>query len=72
MVHANACLIARSRTKLRSVIIERGWSTRRDAERLQCLPATAKRWADRYRADGAAAMEDRSSRPHRGPNRAPK
>ncbi|NYF58551.1 transposase InsO family protein [Micromonospora purpureochromogenes] len=30
---------------------------------------TAKRWADRYRAEGVAGMADRSSRPHRSPNR---
>jgi transposase InsO family protein len=71
MVHANACLTARGRTKLGSAIVERGWSIRRAAERFQCSPATAKKWADRYRAGGAAAMEDRSSRPHRSPNRTP-
>jgi transposase InsO family protein len=71
MVHANACLTARGRTKLGSAIVERGWSIRRAAERFQCSPATAKKWADRYRAGGAAAMEDRSSRPHCSPNRTP-
>ena len=32
-------------------------------------PATAKKWADRYRAEGPAGMTDRSSRPHSSPNR---
>jgi transposase InsO family protein len=32
---------------------------------------TAKKWADRYRAEGPAGMNDRSSRPHRQPNRTP-
>jgi transposase InsO family protein len=32
-------------------------------------PRTAKKWADRYRADGPAGMSDRSSRPHRSPTK---
>lgn len=71
MVHANACLTARGRTKLGSAIVEGGWSIRRAAERFQCSPATAKKWADRYRTGGAAVMEDCSSRPHCSPNRTP-
>jgi hypothetical protein len=30
---------------------------------------TAKKWADRYRVEGAAGMADRSSRPHVSPNK---
>ena len=30
-------------------------------------PATARKWADRYRREGPAGMADRSSRPHRSP-----
>ena len=33
--------------------------------------ATAKKWADRYRAGGQSAMIDRSIRPHRSPYRLP-
>lgn len=32
-------------------------------------PKTARKWADRYRTEGAAGMADRSSRPHSSPNR---
>lgn len=32
---------------------------------------TAKKWADRYRAQGLAGMTDRSSRPHHSPTRTP-
>lgn len=71
MVHANACLTPRGRTKLALAIVEQGWSIRRAAERFQCSPATAKKWADRYRSGGEAAMEDRSSRPNTSPNRTP-
>jgi transposase InsO family protein len=33
--------------------------------------STAARWAGRYRDEGEAGMADRSSRPHRSPNRTP-
>lgn len=33
--------------------------------------STVRRWADRYRLEGSAAMVDRSSRPHSSPNRTP-
>jgi transposase InsO family protein len=32
---------------------------------------TARKWADRYRAEGPAGMVDRSSRPHRSPTKTP-
>jgi transposase InsO family protein len=66
--HANASLTERGRLKLARLVVEEGWPLRRAAERFQCSPGTAKRWADRYRAEGAAGMADRSSRPHRSPN----
>ena len=34
-------------------------------------PRTARKWADRYRAEGKAGMLDRSSRPHSSPNKTP-
>jgi transposase InsO family protein len=34
-------------------------------------PRTARKWADRYRAEGRAGMVDRSSRPHRSPTKTP-
>jgi transposase InsO family protein len=34
-------------------------------------PRTAKKWADRYRAEGVAGMHDRSSRPHHMPAKTP-
>ena len=69
MVHANACLTSKGRTRLASAVVEDGWTYRRAAERFQCSPATAKKWADRYRVGGVVAMQDRSSRPHRSPTR---
>lgn len=71
MSHANALLAPKGRLKLAMTIVVEGWTIRRAAERFQCSPTTAKKWADRYRAGGAAAMIDRSSRPRRSPRRTP-
>jgi transposase InsO family protein len=69
MSHANALLTPRGRLRLACCVVEDGWTLRRAAERFQCSPATAKKWADRYRVGGQEAMADRSSRPHRSPRR---
>lgn len=72
MSHANACLTPRGRLKLARCVVEDGWPLRRAADRFQVSHTTAKRWADRYREHGEAGMLDRSSRPHRSPNRTPR
>lgn len=71
MTHANAFLTPRGRLALAQLVVDAGWSLRRAAERFQCAPATAKKWADRYRAGGPSAMTDRSSRPHTCPHQTP-
>jgi transposase InsO family protein len=50
--------------------VEGGWSVRRAAERFQCSPATAAKWAIRYRA--GLPMTDLSSRPHHCPKQLPR
>ena len=69
--HANAALTPRARLRLARLIVEHGWPIARAAERFQVSWPTAKRWADRYRAQGAAGMADRSSRPHRSRGQTP-
>ena len=69
MSHRNAALSPVGRLKLARLIVDDGWPIARAAERFQVSWPTAKRWADRYRQLGAAGMADRSSRPHRQPNR---
>lgn len=71
MSHANAALTPRARLKMARLIVEQGWPVARAAERFMVSYPTAKRWAQRYRELGAAGMTDRSSRPHRSPNRTP-
>ena len=69
--HANAALTPKARLKLARLIVQDGWPVARAAERFQVSWPTAKRWSERYRQQGEAGMGDRSSRPHRQPNRTP-
>lgn len=69
MTHANAPLTPTGRLRLARVVVEDGWSVRRAAERFQCSPATAAKWASRLRA--GEPLTDRSSRPRRSPGRCP-
>jgi transposase InsO family protein len=69
--HANAALTPRARLRLAVLIVDRGWPVPRAAERYDVSWRTAKKWADRYRAEGPAGMVDRSSRPHHQPGRTP-
>jgi transposase InsO family protein len=69
--HRNAPLSETGRLRLAKCVVDDGWPLRRAAERFQVSATTAWRWATRYRAQGAAGMADRSSRPHRSPRRTP-
>jgi transposase InsO family protein len=71
MPHPNAPLTETGRLRLARCVVDDGWPLRRAAERFQVAPATAWRWADRYRRFGEAGMHDRSSRPHHSPGRTP-
>ena len=63
MSHRNAALVPRARLRLARLIVDEGWPIVRAAERYDVSWPTAKRWADRYRELGAAAMNDRSHNP---------
>ncbi len=69
--HSNAALTPRARLRLARLIVDHGWSPARAAERYDVSWRTAAKWAARYREEGPAGMNDRSSRPHRQPNRTP-
>jgi transposase InsO family protein len=49
--------------------VEAGWPAAHVAEQLGISRATAYKWVARYRAEGDAGLEDRSSRPMRSPRR---
>jgi transposase InsO family protein len=67
--HANAALAPRARLRLAQLIVEKGWTYAAAAKMFMVSPRTAKKWADRDRAEGAAGMVDRSSRPHHSPTK---
>ncbi len=67
--HANAALTPRARLRLARLVVESGWTYAAAAKMFMVAPRTAKKWADRFRAEGPAGMADRSSRPHVSPTR---
>ncbi|MBK1789474.1 IS481 family transposase, partial [Prauserella cavernicola] len=69
MSHANAQLTPRARQRLARLVVEDGWSYAAAAAMFMVAARTARKWADRYRAEGPDGMADRSSRPHRSPTR---
>jgi transposase InsO family protein len=70
VTHANAPLTPEGRRRLAVLIVDKGWPVRRAAERFQVSPATAAKWAARYR--GGLSMADCSSRPRHSPRRCSK
>lgn len=52
-------------------VLERNWTIEATAERFQVDAKTVRKWRDRYLAESVAGLQDRSSRPHRSPNRTP-
>jgi transposase len=71
-LHANAKLTPSSRLLLCRRIEEGARSLAQAAEAAGVSERTARKWLARYRAEGRAGLQDRSSRPHRsrGPRRA--
>jgi transposase InsO family protein len=69
MSHANAALTPRARLRLARLIVEDGWKPTAAAKMFMVSPATARKWAARYRWEGTVGMTDRSSRPHICPTR---
>lgn len=68
MSHRNA----RTTVFARRLIVERyqaGWPQARIAEQLGVSRATVSKWISRYRAEGWAGLQDRSSRPYTTPTR---
>jgi transposase InsO family protein len=70
VTHANAPLTPLGRQRLAELIVVQGWPVRRAAERFQVSPATASKWAARYRT--GQPMSDVSSRPRSCPTRSPR
>ncbi|WOO98555.1 IS481 family transposase [Micrococcus terreus] len=71
MSHANAALTPRARLRLARLIVDDGWPPSVAAKMFMISPVTARKWASRFRSEGAAGMGDRSSRPRSMPAKTP-
>jgi transposase InsO family protein len=71
MVHANAVLTPRARLRMAKLIVDEHWPTSVAAKMFMCSEPTARKWARRFREEGPAGMQDRSSRPHHSPTKTP-
>jgi transposase InsO family protein len=69
--HANAALTPRARLRLAKLIVEEHWPVAVAAKMFMTSPPTARKWAARFQAEGAAGMTDRSSRPRSMPTKTP-
>jgi transposase InsO family protein len=67
--HANAALTPRARLRLAQLVVDSGWTYAAAAKMFMVAPRTARKWADRFRVEGAAGMADRSSRPRTSPTK---
>ena len=71
MAHANARLTVHGRLLLVTRVLGDGRPVAHVAKELGVSRQCAHRWVARFRAEGAAGLQDRSSRPHRCPRRTP-
>ena len=69
--HLNARLTPYQRRAMVELMLGEGWSVAAAAERFQVSAKTARKWRDRYLAEGPGGLLDRSSRPHHCPARTP-
>jgi len=63
-VHKNARLTPRGRERIVRQVAS-GQTPEAVAEAVGVCPRTVRKWVDRYRCEGLAGLQDRSSRPHR-------
>jgi len=70
--HPNAVLTPKGRRRMVGCVLGKGWTIEATAERFQVDAKTVRKWRDRFIAEGESGLRDRSSRPHRSPNRTPR
>ena len=63
-IHKNARLTPRGRERIVRQVAS-GQTPEAVAEAVGVCPRTVRKWVDRYRCEGLAGLQDRSSRPHR-------
>ncbi len=71
MAHPRARLNVLGRELLVSRVETLGWSVVTATEAQGISRATGYKWLRRFRAEGAAGLVDRNSRPHRSPRATP-
>lgn len=71
MGHGNARLTVHGRRLVVRRVREQGWPVAHVAKAMGISRQCAHRWLARWDAEGEAGLVDRSSRPHRSPNRTP-
>ena len=67
--HPNAPLTPEGRRRMVECVLVGQWPVSAVAERFQVDPKTVRKWRDRFLAEGAGGLQDRSSRPRRSPNK---
>ncbi len=70
--HPNAPLTPEGRRRMVGCVLDSGWTIEQTGERFQVDAKTVRKWRDRFLAEGVDGLQDRSSRPHRSPNRTPR
>ena len=67
-VHKNASVTPRGREAMARSVIEGGSSKAAAARAFHATPKTVAKWVARFRAEGVAGLQDRSSRPRSSPS----
>ncbi|WP_407154696.1 IS481 family transposase [Bradyrhizobium sp. STM 3557] len=70
-IHKNAPLTPKGREAMVRSVVEGGLSQADAAYQFNTTPKTVAKWVKRFRAEGAAGLQDRSSRPHSSPSQTP-
>jgi transposase len=66
--HKNALLTAKGREAMVRAVVEGGLSQAAAARQFNVTPKTVAKWVLRFRAEGVAGLQDRSSRPRSSPS----
>jgi len=67
--HPNAPLTPEGRRRMVECVLVHRWTIEAAADRFQVDAKTVRKWRDRWLEEGDAGLADRSSRPHRSPNK---
>ncbi len=68
-MHKRARTTPWSREDIVRMVLQEGQTLKAAAAAFSVCPKTVRKWVARYRQEGPAGLQDRSSRPHRSPNR---